>query len=91
LLRRLFDGQDFCGVLVGLYALGYHPGAAWLDRFTGTLATKIQVVTPKQHARILSVLKAFGYSGQRKGFAWVMDPVAVAAMCDWNVGAAGRS
>lgn len=77
----MFDGADFCGVLVGLYALGYHPGPAWLDRYTGTLAAKVQLLTPKQHERITSVLRAFGYNCQDKGFAWVMDPVAVAAMC----------
>lgn len=71
-------------MLVGLYALGYHPGPAWLDKYTGTLATKIHLVSPKQHTRITAVLKAFGYDGTRKGFAWVMDPVAVAAMSGWR-------
>jgi hypothetical protein len=68
-------------VLVGLYALGYHPGAAWLDTFTGTLAAKVHIISPKQHERITGVLKAFGYSAQGKGFDWIMDPATVAAMC----------
>jgi len=78
-------------VLVGLYALGYHPGDAWLDKFTGILATKIQSVPPKHHQRIVAVLGAFGYSGQGKGFIWVLDPVAVAAMCDRRPGTLGTS
>lgn len=65
---------------MGLYALGYHPREAWLDTYTATLATKIHIIAPKQHERIMSVLKGYGYSAQDKGFAWVMDPVAVAAM-----------
>lgn len=78
-------------MLVGLYAMGYHPGVTWLDRFVGAMATKITVVTPKQHERILAVLKAFGYNAELKGFVWVMDPVAVAAMCDRPAVTSGRS
>jgi hypothetical protein len=78
---RSFDGEDFCGVLVGLCALGYHPGDAWLDTFTGTLATKIHLVSPTHHQRITAMLRAFGYNPLDKGFAWVMDPAAVAMMC----------
>lgn len=72
--------MDFSGLLVGLYALGYHPGAAWLDTYLGVLANKVEVLTPTQHSRIMTVLKAFGYTAQDKPFAWVLDPVAVAAM-----------
>lgn len=86
LLCRNFDGEDLCGVLVGLSALGYHPGEAWLDTYTGTLATKIHIVSPTHHQRIIAVLRAFGYDPRDKGFAWVMDPGAVAAMCDRKEG-----
>lgn len=75
-------------MLVGLYALGYHPGSAWLDSYLGVLANKVQVLTPTQHGRILSVLRGLGYSAQGKPFAWVMDPVAVAAMSNRRAAAA---
>lgn len=78
-------------MLVGLYTLGYHPGAAWLDTFTGTLAAKIHIIRPKEHERIIAVLRAFGYSAQGKSFEWVMDPTTVAAMCSRSLAAGGSA
>lgn len=80
--HRRFDAQDFCGVLLGLYRMRYHPGQRWLDAYVQALALKVQLLPPQRHALIVAVLRAMGYSCQGRPFAWVMDEAAVAAMCD---------
>jgi hypothetical protein len=79
---RRFDAQDFCGVLLGLYRMRYHPGQRWLDAYAQAVALKVQLLPPQQHALIVAVLRAMGYSCRGRPFAWVMDEAAVAAMCD---------
>jgi hypothetical protein len=79
---RRFDAQDFCGVLLGLYRMRYHPGQRWLDAYAQALALKVQLLPPQRHALIVAVLRAMGYSCKGRPFAWVLDEAAVAAMCD---------
>jgi hypothetical protein len=79
---RRFDAQDFCGVLLGLYRMRYHPGQRWLDAYAQALALKVQLLPPQRHALIVAVLRAMGYSCKGRPFAWVLDAAAVAAMCD---------
>jgi hypothetical protein len=88
---RRFDAQDFCGVLLGLYRMRYHPGQRWLDSYAQVLALKVQLLPPQRHALIVAVLRAMGYSCQGRPFAWVMDEAAVAAMCDRDGSSTARS
>lgn len=77
---RRCDGQDLAGLLFGLCRLQYNPTTAWLDRFTGTLANKIELVPPETYNEIVSLLKLMGYDCSTKPFAWVMDSAAVELM-----------
>lgn len=86
---RRFDAQDFCGLLVGLYRLRYNPGQQWLDLYAQSLAAKVHLLPANKHALIVTVLRAMGYSGQGRPFAWIMDEAAVAAIC--NRGGSSRT
>jgi hypothetical protein len=66
--------------LLGLYRLQYTPSTAWLDRFTGTLASKVSLVPPETLSGLVMLLKLMQYDCSTKPFAWVMDSTAVELM-----------
>jgi hypothetical protein len=67
----------------GLHQLRFNPGTRWLHGFTATLAAKVHLLTPRQHATTVAALRGLGYSCDDKPFAWVMDAATVSAMCGW--------
>lgn len=71
-------------MIVGLYHLRYNPGELWLAAYTKIVASKVQIISPGNYRRIIAVLRAMGCTSQDRPYAWIMDEVAVAALCNWK-------